>query len=156
MKAAIQMVVLNMFASAADAALHRAIRVHRPRFPNISRNSRRSSGSKTDGWKVAEPKDDLVRSNWWEMLGDSQLNALEEQAGASNQVVAAASPIFSPRAPWFKQAPLAILPHGWRESIGNAFRGSPHRSRRNTPSRLPNIRSPWMPHGNFDFWGRVP
>src|SRR5947208_2007462 len=31
----------------------------------------------TDGWKIAEPKEDLLRGKWWEMFADSQLNALE-------------------------------------------------------------------------------
>src|SRR5438876_7592312 len=43
-----------------------------------------------DGWKTAEPKDDALRGKWWELFRDSQLNALEEKAGASNQTVAAA------------------------------------------------------------------
>jgi NodT family efflux transporter outer membrane factor (OMF) lipoprotein len=44
----------------------------------------------TDGWKTAEPKDNALRGNWWEIFGDAQLNVLEEQAGSSNQTVAAA------------------------------------------------------------------
>src|SRR5207237_817342 len=46
--------------------------------------------AQTDGWKTAEPKDDALRGKWWEPFGDSQLNALEEQASSSNQTVAAA------------------------------------------------------------------
>ena len=29
-----------------------------------------------DGWKVARPKDDVIRGSWWEMFGDPHLNAL--------------------------------------------------------------------------------
>jgi len=38
-------------------------------------------------WKVAQPKDELPRGKWWEMFGDQQLNALEEQVKVSNQTV---------------------------------------------------------------------
>ncbi len=44
----------------------------------------------TDGWKTAEPKDDAIRGQWWEMFGDTNLNALEDQVDISNQTVVAA------------------------------------------------------------------
>src|SRR5437867_3669739 len=43
-----------------------------------------------DGWKVAQPKDDLIRGAWWEIFGDPQLNALAAQVSVSNQNLAAA------------------------------------------------------------------
>ena len=53
----------------------------------------------TDGWKVAEPRDDAVRGKWWEMFDDPELNALEEQVAVSNQnLAAAAASFFSARA----------------------------------------------------------
>jgi len=45
---------------------------------------------KMDGWKVAQPQDAALHGNWWEIFGDPQLNALEEQVNISNQNVAAA------------------------------------------------------------------
>jgi NodT family efflux transporter outer membrane factor (OMF) lipoprotein len=45
---------------------------------------------KMDGWKVAQPQDSALHGKWWEILGDPQLNALEEQVNISNQNVAAA------------------------------------------------------------------
>jgi NodT family efflux transporter outer membrane factor (OMF) lipoprotein len=38
-----------------------------------------------DGWKSSQPGDQTLRGKWWEMFGDSQLNALEEQLTAANQ-----------------------------------------------------------------------
>jgi NodT family efflux transporter outer membrane factor (OMF) lipoprotein len=38
-----------------------------------------------DGWKTAQPGDQLQRGPWWELFGDSQLNALEEELTKSNQ-----------------------------------------------------------------------
>src|SRR5437870_9317528 len=43
-----------------------------------------------DGWKVAQPKDDLIRGAWWEIFGDPQLNALVAQVSISNQNLAVA------------------------------------------------------------------
>ena len=42
------------------------------------------------GWKVAQPKDDILRGAWWQIYGDPQLNALEEQVTLSNQNIALA------------------------------------------------------------------
>jgi NodT family efflux transporter outer membrane factor (OMF) lipoprotein len=41
----------------------------------------------TDGWKTAEPSDHQTKGPWWEVFGDSQLNALQEKAAQSNQNV---------------------------------------------------------------------
>ncbi|TMB71850.1 MAG: efflux transporter outer membrane subunit [Deltaproteobacteria bacterium] len=39
------------------------------------------------GWKLAQPRDQIPRSKWWEIFGDPQLNALEEQVDQANQNV---------------------------------------------------------------------
>ncbi len=36
-------------------------------------------------WKPAQPEDQALRGKWWEVYGDPQLNALEEQLTVSNQ-----------------------------------------------------------------------
>ena len=41
-------------------------------------------------WKTAQPNDQIARGKWWEIFGDSQLNALEEQINVSNQNLKAA------------------------------------------------------------------
>jgi NodT family efflux transporter outer membrane factor (OMF) lipoprotein len=45
-------------------------------------------------WKVAEPRDQLPRGKWWELFGDAQLNALEEQVSVGNQSLAQAEAQF--------------------------------------------------------------
>jgi NodT family efflux transporter outer membrane factor (OMF) lipoprotein len=44
----------------------------------------------TEGWKTAEPQDDAIRGNWWEMFQEPELNSFEDQAAGSNQTIAAA------------------------------------------------------------------
>jgi NodT family efflux transporter outer membrane factor (OMF) lipoprotein len=43
------------------------------------------SFKEADGWKTAQPGDQLSRGAWWEVFGDSQLNALEIELTSSNQ-----------------------------------------------------------------------
>lgn len=41
-------------------------------------------------WKTAQPSDQKLGGNWWEIFQDSQLNALEQQINVSNQNLKAA------------------------------------------------------------------
>src|SRR6202171_838310 len=36
-------------------------------------------------WRVAEPKDAMLRGKWWEIFNDPELNSLEEQLNINNQ-----------------------------------------------------------------------
>ncbi|HYK37539.1 efflux transporter outer membrane subunit [Alloacidobacterium sp.] len=42
-------------------------------------------------WKQAQPSDQVLRGNWWEIYNDPQLNALEEKVAISNQTLKAAT-----------------------------------------------------------------
>ena len=71
----------------------------------------------TDGWKVAQPKDDELRGKWWEIFNDPQLNALEEQVNISNQnIAAAAASFFSARA-IVKEARAQYFPALTKQSV---------------------------------------
>jgi NodT family efflux transporter outer membrane factor (OMF) lipoprotein len=39
----------------------------------------------TDGWKVAQPQDAMLRGKWWEIYNDPELNALEDRLNIDNQ-----------------------------------------------------------------------
>jgi NodT family efflux transporter outer membrane factor (OMF) lipoprotein len=43
------------------------------------------SFKESDGWKPAQPSNQALRGNWWEIFSDPQLNTLEEELSASNQ-----------------------------------------------------------------------
>jgi NodT family efflux transporter outer membrane factor (OMF) lipoprotein len=64
----------------------------------------------TDGWKVAQPKDDALRGKWWEIFGDPQLNALEEKVNVSNQNIAAAAASFFAARALVKEARSQYFP----------------------------------------------
>jgi NodT family efflux transporter outer membrane factor (OMF) lipoprotein len=48
------------------------------------------SYEEADGWRHAEPKDNVLQGNWWEIYAIPELNALEEHVAAANQNVAQA------------------------------------------------------------------
>ncbi len=59
---------------------------------------------------MAQPKDDAIRGNWWEIFGDPQLNALEEKVNVSNQTIAAAAASFSAARALVKEARSQLFP----------------------------------------------
>jgi len=58
--------------------------------PPAYKESPPASFKEAEGWKVAQPNDSAPRGTWWEMFGDPELNALEEQVDVSNQTLAVA------------------------------------------------------------------
>jgi len=64
----------------------------------------------TDGWKVAQPKDDALRGKWWEIFNDPQLNALEQKVNVSNQSIAAAAANFFAARALVKEARSQLFP----------------------------------------------
>jgi NodT family efflux transporter outer membrane factor (OMF) lipoprotein len=49
-----------------------------------------SSFKELKGWRQALPRDQEIRTNWWETFDDPLLNSLEEQVSVSNQSIALA------------------------------------------------------------------
>lgn len=64
----------------------------------------------TDGWKVAQPKDDALKGKWWEVFNDPQLNALEEQVNVNNQNIASAAAAFLVARAMVKEARAQYFP----------------------------------------------
>lgn len=64
----------------------------------------------TEGWKVAQPKDDTLRGKWWEIFNDPQLNALEEKVNVSNQSIASAAASFLAARAMVKEARSQLFP----------------------------------------------
>ncbi|MFZ0980769.1 MAG: efflux transporter outer membrane subunit [Candidatus Acidiferrales bacterium] len=64
----------------------------------------------TEGWKVAQPKDDALRGAWWEIFDDPQLNALEQKVNVSNQNIAAAVASFFAARALVKEARSQLFP----------------------------------------------
>ena len=109
-------------------------------------------------WKPAQPDDQNLRGKWWEMFGDPELNALEEQVTVSNQDLKAAEARF-------RQARALVRFNRASEfptiSVGPS--ASYVKDSNNTPS-FPTVVTrngagdfvlPFDPSYEVDLWGRV-
>src|SRR5215475_13950293 len=109
-----------------------------------------------EGWKLAQPSDEMPRGQWWEIFGDPQLNALEEQVTAANQDLKVAEARFRQARAMIGFARASEFP-----TISAGVGVSSIRESANTPFR---IRS-FPPTGDFllsfdlsyelDLWGRI-
>ena len=113
---------------------------------------------KMDGWKVAEPKDTELRGRWWEIFGDPELNALEEQVSVSNQNVAAAFANFMAARAIVRQArsqyypTVTVGPSILREhQPSTSVNSTASSSGRTFASFVLPFDATWTP----DLWGRV-
>jgi NodT family efflux transporter outer membrane factor (OMF) lipoprotein len=61
-------------------------------------------------WKQAQPSDGVLRSKWWELYGDPQLDALEEKVVVSNQTLKAATGQYLAAADQIRVARAAYFP----------------------------------------------
>ena len=125
----------------------------------------------TDGWQLAQPKDDVLHGKWWELFDDPQLNALEQQVNVSNQNIAGAFASFLQARALVKQtraqyyptlttspsisrsrssASLAQSGAGTATGAGTAIAGTAATGGTFTAYDLPFDAS-WTP----DLWGRV-
>jgi NodT family efflux transporter outer membrane factor (OMF) lipoprotein len=64
----------------------------------------------TDGWKVAQPRDAVLKGKWWEIFDDPELNALEEKVNVSNQSIAAAAASYEAARALVRQARSQLFP----------------------------------------------
>jgi NodT family efflux transporter outer membrane factor (OMF) lipoprotein len=109
-----------------------------------------------EGWKLAQPSDEMPRGQWWEIFGDPQLNALEAQVTAANQDLKVAEARFREARAMIGFARASEFP-----TISAGVGVSSIRESRNAPFR---IRS-FAPSGQFllsfdlsyelDLWGRI-
>ena len=61
-------------------------------------------------WKTAQPNDQNLGGNWWELFQDSQLNALERQIEVSNENLKAATAQINKPAPCSATTARIIIP----------------------------------------------
>ena len=66
-----------------------------------------------NGWKVAQPRDDIPRGKWWEIFQDARLNALAEQIDVSNQNIAIAEAQLRGARAAINVARAALFHHHW-------------------------------------------
>jgi NodT family efflux transporter outer membrane factor (OMF) lipoprotein len=114
-----------------------------------------ASFENTPGWKTAQPSDATNRGKWWEIFGDSDLNALEEQVGPANQSLKVAEANYRAARTQIQFNRSNLFP-----TISAGALITSNRTSTNNPSGLPG-----REYGNFvlplsaswepDLWGRV-
>jgi NodT family efflux transporter outer membrane factor (OMF) lipoprotein len=130
----------------------------RPAAPASPAFKEASQWKQGDGWKIAQPGDDVLREKWWELYGDDDLNQIEEQVDASNQTLKIAEANF-------RQARAAIRFSRAAEAptIGTSPSIASVRTSANAPyfpSTLANNGSgefilPFDLSYEIDLWGRI-
>lgn len=102
----------------------------------------------SQGWKIAEPRDGVNRGAWWEVFGDTTLNALADKAGKSNQNLKVAEAQYRRAQAVVQQSRAGLFP---------VVTGDVSVKRSGSGSRAPateydlSARVSW----DADLWGRV-
>ena len=100
------------------------------------------------GWKVAEPRDEASRGNWWEIFGDPKLSALIESIDMSNQNVLLAEARFRQAQALAAQSRAALFPTLDADA-------SITRSRSPTGPSVDNRSVALNSFWEIDLWGRL-
>ncbi len=111
-----------------------------------------------DGWKAAEPSDNLPRGQWWAILGDPELQALEEQVAEANQNLKIAEARLREARAMVRFNRAALFP-----TISTSFGASSIRDSANRPFVPPGVNTGSSGDLLFsldmsyeiDLWGRV-
>src|SRR4030095_13817817 len=102
-----------------------------------------------EGWKVAQPKDELIRGAWWKIFGDPQLNALMPQVSVSNQNLAVAEAQYREAQALVREARASYFPTA---TIGIG-------ANRSSPSTTTGVGPPSQRVAVSDYslpvWGRI-
>jgi len=108
-------------------------------------------------WKQAQPNDQNLGGNWWEMFQDPQLNALELQVNVSNQNLKAAEAQYTQARALLRYNRAAYFP-----TISAGANASRNRISNNRPASLTtngrtynDFQIPFELSYEVDVWGRV-
>jgi NodT family efflux transporter outer membrane factor (OMF) lipoprotein len=83
---------LMLIAATAVAGCNVGPPYQRPAMPEpapaqYKENQPGNAEAQAAGWRAANPQDAMVRGKWWEVFGDPELNALEEQLNINDQTI---------------------------------------------------------------------
>ncbi len=111
-----------------------------------------------EGWKVASPRDAMLRGKWWEVFNDPHLNALEEQLNIDNQNIKEYFQNFMEARTLIAQAhsqywPTVSANPSWtRQKSSGSLTNSTQANTGRTSTRISiPIEVSWVP----DFWGKI-
>src|SRR5262249_57874034 len=70
----------------------------------------RTQYKETNGWRRAQPSDEVARGDWWKVYKDRTLDQLLPQIEVSNQTVAAAAAAYEQARAIVREAQAALFP----------------------------------------------
>jgi NodT family efflux transporter outer membrane factor (OMF) lipoprotein len=108
------------------------------------------------GWKTGQPRDSVTRGKWWEIFGDPDLNALEEQIDVNSQTIAQAEANYRGARAVVKTSRAGLFPQITTAPTVTGSRTSG--SRGNTgfqPNSVADINIPFDATWEADVWGKV-
>jgi len=111
-----------------------------------------------EGWKPAQPSEQTLRGNWWELFGDPHLNTLEEQVNISNQDLKAAEARLRQARALIRVNRASESPTISTAPAINAVRPSDHRPNvppTPAPASTGDFVLPFDLSYELDLWGRV-
>jgi NodT family efflux transporter outer membrane factor (OMF) lipoprotein len=115
-----------------------------------------AQSQETDGWKTAEPMDNALRGQWWEIFHEPELNAFESQVNVSNQTVAVALANFLAARAVVKQARSQYFPTVTASpSVSESRQQINSSSSSPTSSTFTEYALPFDASWEPDFWGRI-
>ena len=109
-------------------------------------------------WKPAQPSDEKLSTNWWEIFQDPQLNALEAQVNVSNQNLKAAEAQYTQARAILRYSRADYFPTITTNPSANRIKTSSNRSPRSPVFNgitYSDIAIPFELSYQVDVWGRV-
>jgi len=117
-----------------------------------------AQSQETDGWKTAEPMDNALRGQWWEMFHEPELNAFESQVNVSNQTVAVALANFLAARAVVKQSRSQYFPTVTASPSVTRSRQASSQNKSSSSSSASTFTEYALPFDASwepDFWGRI-
>lgn len=110
------------------------------------------------GWKPGQPIDDMHKGKWWEVFGDTRLNALEEQIETTNPTLAASEAAYRGARAAITVTRSQLYPTlsggGTVTGTGSSGNSNPNfhfPASQYAVLELPTATATWVP----DLWGQV-
>jgi NodT family efflux transporter outer membrane factor (OMF) lipoprotein len=126
--------------------------------PPVSYKESPTQFKDTDGWKVAQPQDAMLRGKWWEVFNEPELNTLEDQLNVNNQNIRVSFENFMAARTLIAQARSQLYPtlgttpsYQRSRSSSNLTNASTTNNGHETSLGTLSIDASWEP----DLWGRV-
>ncbi len=106
-------------------------------------------------WTSAQPSDETAKGQWWQVYGDPQLNALEEQVTVSNQTLKAAQAQFLEARAAVRVARSPFFPIVTGEPAASRTRTSQNKPSVTAAETNNDLQLPIDASYEPDVWGRV-